>query len=169
MGKKKNTKKASEEEIIASGGLPTSLKILAILSFLGFVAAMVLDSSNYLAYDNLDSLKSANDQTAFEAIEDQIEFLADHGFDVTEHGLKRISKMYFIRGVIDVIVLLGVTLMYARLRLGFTIYVIFQLAYIALPFSMFGLDSLHLTDYGGILITLIYILLFATQRKYLIK
>ena len=162
MGKKK---KDSDENGV---GLPTSLKILVILSFLGFIASMVLDSSNYLAYDNIESLREANDQTAFEAIEDQIDFLEEHGYDISDKGLKRISKMYFYRGVIDIIVLLGVTLMYTRLKLGFTIYTIFQLTYIALPFSMFGLESLYLTDYGGILITLVYIGLFSTQRKYLV-
>lgn len=166
MGKKKKKDNNSDQN---ATGLPTSLKILIILSFLGFVASMVLDSSNYLAYDNIESLKESNDQTAFEAIEDQIEFLGEHGYDVSGKGLKRISKMYFYRGVIDVIVLLGVTLMYSRMRIGFTIYLIFELAYIALPFSMFGLESLYLTDYGGILITLVYIGLFSTQRKYLVQ
>ena len=154
---------------VAASAMPLSLKALVILSFLGFVASMVLDASNYLAYDNLDELKNATDQTAYEKIEDQIDYLEVHHFDVSEKGLKRISKMYFYRGIIDVIVLLGVTLMYARLKLGFTIYTIFQLAYIALPFSMFGIDSLYLTEYGVILITLVYIGLFSTQRKYLIK
>lgn len=166
MGKKKKSTNNSDEVVV---GLPTSLKILILLSFLGFVASMVLDSSNYLAYDNIESLKESNDQAAYEAIEDQVDFLEEHGYDISEKGLKRVSKMYFYRGVIDVIVLLGVALMYTRLRLGFTIYVIFQLAYITLPFTMFGLESLYLTDYGGILITLVYIGLFSTQRKYLVQ
>ncbi len=71
--------------------------------------------------------------------------------------------------MIDVFALLGVSMMFARLKLGFTIYAIFQITYIVVPAVMFGVAGFQIVGTGTVAITMVYIILFATQRKHLIK
>ena len=161
MGKKK--------QIENKMGLPQSLKILCILGFLGFAFSMALDTMNYLSFSSIEELKNADDQTAYEQMEDVIEFIQAKGVDVSASGIMRISKMYIFRAILDIIALLGVSMMFVRLKMGYTIYVIGELAYITIPVAMFGIPGAYITGIGGVAITLIYILLFTTQKRHLIK
>lgn len=156
--------------------VPKGLKILCILSFIGFAVSMSIDTMNYLGFSSLEGIEDALDQTAFEQMEDFSEKLEDAGVvQLESNGLipvgfsMRIAKMYIFRAIIDVLALLGVSMMFIQLRMGFTVYVIAQLAYIAVPIGMFGPGGIHIIEGGSIVITLIYILLFATQRRHLIR
>lgn len=160
MGNKKEPKKLET---------PRSLKIICILSFLGFALAMSIDSANYLSYSSIDTLKTAADQTGWEVMEDKLELLDQNGIDVSENGTMRISLMYIYRSIIDVLALLGVSMMFVRLKLGFVIYSVFQFAYAAIPIVMFGTAGALIVGYGSIAITLVYIGLFLTQKRHLIR
>ncbi len=160
MGKKSSKPEKKEE-------FPKSLRILCILSMIGFAAAMAMDAIGYLSFSSVEDLKNAVDQTGWEQMEDRLEVLSAAGVDISEAGLIRISDMYFYRAIIDILALLGVTMMFSRLKMGYTIYVIFQLAYVALPVAMFGSSGTSIVGMGSIAITLVYVGLFTTQKRYL--
>lgn len=145
------------------------LKLLCILSTIGFVYAMALDSSKYLTYSNFSDSQSITDSKAYEIIEEELENWEQKGVDVSSKGISNISKLYFMRGVFDVFALLGVTLMYFRIKIGFVIYLIFQLAYVFIPFLFLGERASVVISFGSMAINLIYVALFTTQRKYLLS
>ena len=64
--------------------------------------------------------------------------------------------------------LLGVALMFFKIKLGYIIYVIFQLAYVSVCFVIIEENALKIIPLGSIAISLIYVALFTTQRKHLI-
>lgn len=158
-------KKNAQEKL----DVPNGLKILCILSFIGFAASMAIDTMNYLSFSSVDEMRLAADQAPFEQMEDVMDILSEKGVDVSERGMMQISKMYVFRAIIDVLALLGVSMMFIRLKMGYTIYVIGQLTYIAIPIGMFGLLGVHIVGVGSIAITLIYVLLFTTQKRHLIR
>jgi len=146
---------------------PKSLKVICILSFLGFAAAMAVDSGNYLSYSSIEEVMKSSE--GFEAMKDKLDIFEENGIDISESGTMRISLMYIYRAIIDILALLGVSMMFIRLKLGFVIYSIFQITYAAIPFVMFGAAGGLIVGYGSIAITLVYVGLFATQRRHLIR
>ena len=156
---------------------PKSLKILCILSFIGFALAMVQDTSFYLTYGSIEEVKAAADQTTWESLETKFDRLQEKGINIHEADKKtinkdlsmRISLMYIYRSIIDVLALLGVSMMFIRLKLGFVIYAIFQFAYAAIPFVMFEGSGAIIVGNDSIAITLVYVALFLTQKRHLIR
>ena len=45
---------------------PKGLKVLCIMSFIGFALAMAVDTGNYLSYSSIDALKSSANQSGWE-------------------------------------------------------------------------------------------------------
>ena len=156
---------------------PRSLKILCIMSFIGFALAMVQDTSFYLTYGSIQDVVESSDQTTWEMLETKFDILLDKGINIYEADEKtinkdlsmRISLMYIYRSIIDVLALLGVSMMFIRLKLGFVIYAIFQFAYAAIPFVMFSGSGAIIVGNASIAITLVYVALFLTQKRYLIR
>ena len=64
--------------------------------------------------------------------------------------------------------LLGVMLMFYKLKIGFNLYVLFQLLYVVLPFILIGKGVNVVVPYELMMINLVYIALYVTQRKHLI-
>ena len=162
MGNKKT-------EITEKLETPKSLKILCIMSFIGFALAMAVDTGNYLSYSSIDSLKTSANQAGWEMMEDKLDLYNANGLDISEKGTMRISLMFIYRSILDVLALLGVSMMFIRLKLGFVIYAIFQAAYAAIPFVMFGTAGGLIIGNASIAITLVYIALFLTQKRHLIR
>jgi hypothetical protein len=164
-------------EIIEKLETPKSLKILCIMSFIGFALAMAQDTSFYLTYGSIQEVVESSDQTTWELLETKFDLLQEKGFNIYEVDGKtikedlsmRISLMYIYRSILDVLALLGVSMMFIRLKLGFVIYAIFQAAYAAIPFVMFGASGAIIVGNAGIAITLVYIALFLTQKRHLIR
>ena len=77
--------------------------------------------------------------------------------------------MYGIRTFIDVLAMVGVVFMYFRLKIGYIIYTLFQFVYVIVPFLFFGGFALFVVEYSSVAITLIYVALFTSQRKHLIR
>lgn len=156
---------------------PTSLKILCILSFVGFALAMAQDTSFYLTYGSIQDVIESSDQTTWELLETKFDLLQGKGIDIYEADGKtiketlsmRISLMYICRSILDVLALIGVSMMFIRLKLGFIIYAIFQSAYAAIPFVMFGGSGAIIVGNASIAITLVYVALFLTQKRHLIR
>ncbi len=156
---------------------PKSLKILCIMSFIGFALAMAQDTSFYLTYGSIQDIVESSDQTTWELVETKFDLLQDKGINIhaadgttINEGLSmRISLMYIYRSILDVLALLGVSMMFIRLKLGFVIYAIFQSTYAAIPFVMFGAAGGLIVGNASIAITLVYTALFLTQKRHLIR
>jgi hypothetical protein len=154
---------------------PKSLKILCIMSFLGFAAAMVIDTVNYLSYSSIEDVMKTSQ--GFEDMSEKLQLFSKNDIEVFEANGKdistattmRIALLFMIRAFIDVIALLGVSMMFIRLKLGFVIYAIFQVSYAAIPFVMFGAAGGLIVGYDNIAITLVYVALFLTQKRHLIR
>ena len=147
----------------------TTLKILCAMSFAGFIISMLTDTGNFISFGSIDELKQAVDQTQYEQIETKIEEWDKLGLDISTRGLKNVSAMYGIRTFIDVLAMVGVVFMYFRLKIGYIIYTLFQFVYVAIPFVFFGGFALFVVEYSSVAISLIYVALFTSQRKHLIR
>lgn len=147
----------------------TTLKVLCAMSFVGFIISMLADTGNFISFGSIEKLKIAADQTQFEQIETKIEEWNTLGLDVSNKGLKNVSAMYGIRSFIDILAMVGVVLMYFRLKMGYLIYTLFQFIYVAIPFLFFGGFALFVVEYSSVAISLIYVALFTSQRKHLIR
>jgi len=146
-----------------------SLKFLCILSFVGFIYSMVIDSSNYYTYSNFQDLETIQNNVTYEIIEDNLEKWSLSGIDTSSIGIKKIAKIYLVRCIIDILALLGVALMFYRIKLGFTIYFIFQITYVISPFILLSsFNAKEIIPLSSMAINLIYVVLFSTQRKHLI-
>tara|TARA_B110000495_G_C22987490_1_gene581134 strand:- start:1208 stop:1651 length:444 start_codon:yes stop_codon:yes gene_type:complete len=147
------------------------------MSFIGFALAMAQDTSFYLTYGSIQDVIESSDQTTWELLETKFDLLQDRGINIHEVDGKTINKdlsmrvsiMYIYRSILDVLALLGVSMMFIRLKLGFVIYAIFQAAYAVIPFVMFGTAGGIIVGNASIAITLVYIALFLTQKRHLIR
>ena len=147
------------------------------MSFIGFALAMAQDTSFYLTYGSIQDVVESADQSTWELLETKFDLLQEKGISIYEADEKtikedlsmRISLMYIYRSILDVLALLGVSMMFIRLKLGFVIYAIFQAAYAAIPFVMFGVGGAIIVGNASIAITLVYIALFLTQKRHLIR
>ena len=144
------------------------LKILGVLSVIGFIASMYIDAGNYFLFSNIDQYKSTADQVLAEQLENKLALIDDNNIDTSKEGIEMIAWMFFGRGVLDVLVLLGIMLMFYKLKIGFNIYVLFQILYVVLPFYLIGKNVNVIVPYELMMINLIYVALFITQRKHLI-
>ena len=147
------------------------------MSFIGFALAMTQDTSFYLTYGSIQDVMESSNQTTWELLETKFDLLQDKGINIHEVDGKTINKdlsmrvsiMYIYRSILDVLALLGVSMMFIRLKLGFVIYAIFQAAYAVIPFVMFGTAGGIIVGNASIAITLVYIALFLTQKRHLIR
>ena len=144
------------------------LKILCFLSLLGFVYCMAFDSTKFLTYSSLDIDNMIEDSASYEAINNEVLRWEDAGIAVSEKGLHRISLLFLIRSILDVLALLGVALMFYRMKIGFSIYAIFQLCYVVSPLVFFGVNGTAVAPLNMMAINLIYLALFFTQKKNLL-
>ena len=144
------------------------LKILCFLSLLGFVYCMAFDSTKFLTYSSLDLDNMIEDSASYEAINNEVLRWEDAGIAVSEKGLHRISLLFLIRSILDVLALLGVALMFYRMKIGFSIYAIFQLCYVVSPLVFFGVNGTAVAPLNMMAINLIYLALFFTQKKNLL-
>ena len=149
----------SPKKPVSSGS--KGLKVLCVLSTIGFVLALGIDAFNYYTYSNYSQFA--------ENIEDVLEKWEEAGVDISANGISKIANLFLVRGIIDVFALLGVYLMFYRLNLGYIIYVIFQIAYVIVPFVILGDVGKVVIPIGLMAINLIYVALFTTQRKHLLK
>ena len=170
--KKEPTKKKKVKEVNPNEErleVPGALKALCIMSFIGFIYCLLLDSSDYLAYSNYGELAASADQTAFETMENRMREFEMNDIDVSGEGMERLGLMAIYRTIFDVLAMVGTALMFFKVRKGYYIYVLFQAFYIIVPFAMFGLPALIIFGKGMFMIPVIYVGLFTTQLKHLTR
>lgn len=149
--------------------VPGALKALCILSFVGFIYCLLLDSSDYLAYSTIDEFRTDvnADQAALESLEERMEMFRLSDIDVSDAGIVRLELMSIYRTIFDILAMVGTALMFFQVKRGYYIYVLFQVCYVITPFIMFGVSAFAIFDKGMVMIPIIYIGLFTTQLKHL--
>ena len=149
-----------------------SLKWLCVLSLIGFLYCFVSDLGYFFLF--LDSSESIKDSNSI--INIIIENLSDNGFGFDHFTASQLKKLYGIRVVFDVLAMVGVTMMYLKIKLGWTFYWIFQIAYFLSPYVFLNINFQSNWPYfTGIailmfplfnnMIHLIYVLLFMSQKS----
>lgn len=147
--------------------VPVGLKILCVLSFLGFIYCLVRDTGDYFAYSNFEEIKESADQTAFEKLETRFADFEKNDIDTSESGRNRLAILAIYRTIFDILAMVGTALMYFRIKKGFYLYGAAQLLYVIIPFIMFGIGAMVIYDKLALVPPLIYLILFTTQFKYL--
>jgi len=142
------------------------LKILCFLSFIGFIYCMVIDASQYMTYTNVEQIKNSLDQTGWEQLEELLDDYKRAGIPNTPDSHNRIGAMFAIRCFLNVMAMVGTGLMFYRISRGYYIYLAGQMLYVFVPFLMFGLGALAIFENAWIMVPLIYVGLFTSQRKY---
>ena len=145
------------------------LKILCFLSFLGFVYCMAFDSSKFITYQFYDPDALVEDSNAYEIITNELSLWSENGIDVSAKGINVIALNFLLRSAMDVLALLGVALMFYRMKIGYSIYFLFQLLYVVLPFLLFSEGFSSVIPLQISAVNLIYVALFTTQRKHFIS
>ena len=140
-----------------------ALKLLCLLSLLGFVYCISNDTSHWAFFNHSEDLK--NNQDAFESMETLKENWKGKGLEFNELIRLKLVRFYLVRAVIDVLVLLGVALMNFKLRKGFMIYAVFQIAYIVSPFFFLDEYASVVVPISTSVIHFVYIFLFYTQYQ----
>lgn len=149
-----------------------ALKWLCYLSFIGFIYCFVTDSGFCYAFsDASDDVNMVS-----ESLRSIIENWQDQGFIYDQNVKDQLVKFYGLRIVFDILAMVGVALMFFKIKLGWTFYWIFQLAYVVSPFMILDFELIpHWPYLGGFavfvvplfsaMIHLVYVLLFFSQKK----
>lgn len=151
-----------------------ALKWLCLLSLLGFIYCFVFDLGYFTLF--LDS-KSINLEKN-SLINLIVENLEDNGFQFNEYLSIQLRNLYAIRVVFDIMAMVGVGFMFFKIKIGWTFYWIFQIAYVLSPFVFLNFDFQFSWPYlTGIaivifplfnnMIHLVYVLLFMSQKPQL--
>ena len=142
--------------------------ILAVLSVLGFMFSAVSDLSYFTGIEAFinDAFEEGN--PAKEVYTKNIQLWQDNGVDTSIGGLSQIRQLFLIIGILNIPVLLGVALMFFRVRIGFELYAISQAAYIIVPFYFFGFgfySNFRVLGIGDLFIMILFIVMWGIQRK----
>ncbi|MDG2343720.1 MAG: hypothetical protein P8L23_03995 [Flavobacteriales bacterium] len=145
------------------GQLYVPLKLLCVLSLLGFVYCISNDTSHWVFFNHPEELKS--NQEAYESMETLKEDWLDQGLEFSDTTREKLVKFYLVRAIIDVLALLGVALMNFKLKKGFVIYAVFQIAYVVSPFFFLDEFATVVIPLTWSIVHLVYIFLFYSQYK----
>jgi len=140
-----------------------ALRLLCLLSLCGFVYCMAIDATNCYVFAFLEEVKK--NPAALDGLQSTIDDWETKGIVFNEDLVSQLIKLYAFRVAFDVLALLGVALVYFRIKLGLTIYIIFQLSYVVFPFALLGQQSMVIFPIISVFIHLLYIVLFLTQKK----
>ena len=142
--------------------------ILSVLSVFGFMLSAVSDLSYFTGIEAFVSDAFEEGNPAKEVYAKNIKLWKDNGIDTSLAGLNKINQLFLIIGILNVPILLGVALMFFRVRVGFELYAISQVAYIVVPLYFFGFgfySNFRALGLGDLLIMVLFIVMWGIQRK----
>ena len=124
----------------------------------------------------LDDLSVESEKSSFLNL--VIDNLGDNGFEFNEYLASQLRSLYTLRIVFDILAMVGVALMYLKIKLGWTFYWIFQIAYVLAPYIFLNFEfqaswpyftgiALVMFPLFNNMIHLVYVLLFMSQRAQL--
>ena len=151
-----------------------ALKWLCILSLIGFIYCFVSDIGYFFLF--LDDLSVESEKSSFLNL--VIDNLGENGFEFNEYLASQLRSLYALRIVFDILAMVGVALMYLKIKLGWTFYWIFQVAYVLAPYIFLNFEfqaswpyftgiALVMFPLFNNMIHLVYVLLFMSQRAQL--
>ena len=130
---------------------------------------MAFDSSKFITYNFYNPDVLVEDSNAYDVINKDLALWSEKGIDISEKGINVIALNFLLRSGFDVLALLGVALMFYRMKMGYSIYLICQLIYVAIPFFLFSEGASSIVPLQMTAVNLIYVALFTTQRKHLLS
>jgi hypothetical protein len=151
-----------------------ALKWLCLLSLIGFIYCFVSDIGYFFLF--LDDLSVKSEKSSFLNL--VIDNLGENGFEFNEYLASQLRSLYALRIVFDILAMVGVALMYLKIKLGWTFYWIFQVAYVLAPYIFLNFEfqaswpyftgiALVMFPLFNNMIHLVYVLLFMSQREQL--
>jgi hypothetical protein len=151
-----------------------ALKWLCLLSLIGFIYCFVSDIGYFFLF--LDDLSVESEKSSFLNL--VIDNLGENGFEFNEYLASQLRSLYALRIVFDILAMVGVALMYLKIKLGWTFYWIFQVAYVLAPYIFLNFKfqaswpyftgiALVMFPLFNNMIHLVYVLLFMSQREQL--
>jgi len=151
-----------------------ALKWLCLLSLIGFIYCFVSDIGYFFLF--LDDLSAESEKSSFLNL--VIDNLGENGFEFNEYLASQLRSLYALRIVFDILAMVGVALMYLKIKLGWTFYWIFQVAYVLAPYIFLNFEfqaswpyftgiALVMFPLFNNMIHLVYVLLFMSQREQL--
>ena len=151
-----------------------ALKWLCLLSLIGFIYCFVSDIGYFFLF--LDDLSVESQKSSFLNL--VIDNLGENGFEFNEYLASQLRSLYALRIVFDILAMVGVALMYLKIKLGWTFYWIFQVAYVLAPYIFLNFEfqaswpyftgiALVMFPLFNNMIHLVYVLLFMSQRAQL--
>ena len=151
-----------------------ALKWLCLLSLIGFIYCFVSDIGYFFLF--LDDLSLESEKSSFLNL--VIDNLGENGFEFNEYLASQLRSLYALRIVFDILAMVGVALMYLKIKLGWTFYWIFQVAYVLAPYIFLNFEfqaswpyftgiALVMFPLFNNMIHLVYVLLFMSQRAQL--
>ena len=151
-----------------------ALKWLCLLSLIGFIYCFVSDIGYFFLF--LDGLSMESEKSSFLNL--VIDNLGENGFEFNEYLASQLRSLYALRIVFDILAMVGVALMYLKIKLGWTFYWIFQVAYVLAPYIFLNFEfqaswpyftgiALVMFPLFNNMIHLVYVLLFMSQREQL--
>lgn len=151
-----------------------ALKWLCLLSLIGFIYCFVSDIGFFFLF--LDRISSESEKSSFLNL--LIDNLYENGFEFNEYLTSQLRSLYALRIVFDIFAMVGVSLMFFRIKLGWTFYWIFQVAYVLSPYIFLNFEfqaswpyftgiALVMFPLFNNMIHLVYVLLFMSQRAQL--
>ena len=151
-----------------------ALKWLCLLSLIGFIYCFVSDIGYFFLF--LDDLSVESEKSSFLNL--VIDNLGEIGFEFNEYLASQLRSLYALRIVFDILAMVGVALMYLKIKLGWTFYWIFQVAYVLAPYIFLNFEfqaswpyftgiALVMFPLFNNMIHLVYVLLFMSQRAQL--
>jgi|TARA_B100001287_G_scaffold275039_1_gene281732 hypothetical protein len=151
-----------------------ALKWLCLLSLIGFIYCFVSDIGYFFLF--LDDLSVESEKSSFLNL--VIDNLGENGFEFNEYLASQLRSLYALRIVFDILAMVGVALMYLKIKLGWTFYWIFQVAYVLAPYIFLNFEfqaswpyftgiALVMFPLFNNMIHLVYVLLFMSQREQL--
>ena len=151
-----------------------ALKWLCLLSLIGFIYCFVSDIGYFFLF--LDDLSVESEKSSFLNL--VIDNLGENGFEFNEYLASQLRSLYALRIVFDILAMVGVALMYLKIKLGWTFYWIFQVAYVLAPYIFLNFEfqaswpyftgiALVMFPLCNNMIHLVYVLLFMSQREQL--
>ena len=151
-----------------------ALKWLCLISLIGFIYCFVSDIGYFFLF--LDDLSVESEKSSFLNL--VIDNLGENGFEFNEYLASQLRSLYALRIVFDILAMVGVALMYLKIKLGWTFYWIFQVAYVLAPYIFLNFEfqgswpyftgiALVMFPLFNNMIHLVYVLLFMSQREQL--
>ena len=148
--------------------------VLCLLSLIGFIYCFVSDIGYFFLF--LDDLSVESEKSSFLNL--VIDNLGENGFEFNEYLASQLRSLYALRIVFDILAMVGVALMYLKIKLGWTFYWIFQVAYVLAPYIFLNFEfqaswpyftgiALVMFPLFNNMIHLVYVLLFMSQREQL--